>query len=458
VFNDDQADADADGIGDVCDDCTDTDGDGFGNPGYAANTCPDDNCPDTYNPAQTDTDGDGIGDACDFNGGFPQIDTVSTQCTRLVVQPFGNFGNQGDGTVNLDYVVSGDCDPGASIYVYDGSPVIVRIDGIDTLADYAVYGSSSFKIVSTGNSWQPTTSGPDFEEYRTGTFVTADSAIGLEKFWFAPQTLLSDCPFIVQLLKVYSFDGGTYSGVAIGEFIDWDVPSDQSAVNTGDFSTGDKLIYCQGVESNSSGCQSNANRYGGQALIGIGIGNNSCSIDLNVDPHGAYTASNNIYVYPTNGLVPSEIYTLMQNAGYSKDFTQEDQHAVMTFLANQTVAPGDTIYVYSVLTTVENGSAADLIDNVQNAKTWFSTILSPALNCTGCCVGATGNINCDENDVVDISDLTTLVNNLFVTFEPLCCEKEANVNGDAGGVIDISDLTKLVNSLFVTFEPLAACQ
>jgi N-acetylneuraminic acid mutarotase len=83
VANTDQADTDHDGpgngTGDACDSCTDTDGDGFGNPGFPASTCPVDNCPDVANPSQQDSDGDGIGDACD-------------PCTDTDGDGFGNPG------------------------------------------------------------------------------------------------------------------------------------------------------------------------------------------------------------------------------------------------------------------------------------------------------------------------------------------------------------------------------
>ena len=63
--NPNQSDADGDGTGDACDDCTDTDDDGYGNPGYPNPGCDEDNCPDDPNPSQADSDSDAIGNACE---------------------------------------------------------------------------------------------------------------------------------------------------------------------------------------------------------------------------------------------------------------------------------------------------------------------------------------------------------------------------------------------------------
>ncbi len=66
VANQAQEDADGDAMGDECDECTDTDEDGYGDPGFPANTCLTDNCPDISNPDQLDSDSDGVGDPCDI--------------------------------------------------------------------------------------------------------------------------------------------------------------------------------------------------------------------------------------------------------------------------------------------------------------------------------------------------------------------------------------------------------
>lgn len=72
-----------------------------------------------------------------------------------------------------------------------------------------------------------------------------------------------------------------------------------------------------------------------------------------------------------------------------------------------------------------------------------------------CCVGRTGNVDCDPANGTDISDLSALIDNLYVTFSPLCCPKAANVDGGAG--TDISDLSALIDYLYISFSPPPFC-
>jgi hypothetical protein len=82
--NEDQADADLDGIGDACDP-HDTDGDGIADR--------DDNCPSKANHSQDDADGDGTGDACDGdqgNNGLPDVvDQAYSQGYEIVTAGAG---------------------------------------------------------------------------------------------------------------------------------------------------------------------------------------------------------------------------------------------------------------------------------------------------------------------------------------------------------------------------------
>jgi hypothetical protein len=61
----------------------------------------------------------------------------------------------------------------------------------------------------------------------------------------------------------------------------------------------------------------------------------------------------------------------------------------------------------------------------------------------------TGNIDCDSDNRVDISDLTRLIDFLYVSYLPLCCTSEANVDGLDG--IDAADITALIQNLY--FDP-----
>ena len=452
LYNPSQADNDGDLIGNHCDNCTDIDGDGYGNPGYAANICPDDNCPSIYNPNQEDFDGDGVGDSCDFHA--PEIDEIWTECLGLMVDNDGNFGvkgNDGNGGCNLDYTYYGnECDQWADTYLYDGTPFVLRINGDDTLLSQAIYNTHSYLRVEWGNPYEGISTGLDYDLYKSGTFVTYDYSIGLEQWFWAPKAA-DTCNFIIKALRVYSFDGEQHDNVSIGTGIDWDIPSDAGADNEGGFDSTKRLIYQQGLEIDELGCQSNAARFGGEALLSIYL-NDTCMDSDAPQPYSAWVGSNAEIVWPARGFVPSQLDSMIHIPGYAIETDTVDLHTVMTYLVDQTLMPGDTLTIYSVLTTVRDGSLPTLLNNVAMAQSWFADHI--ASDCL-CCEGMRGNVNDDPTGMIDISDLVYLVDYMFTGGPMPPCLDEANVNGIE--VIDISDLVYMVDYMFSGGPPPVVC-
>ncbi|MBN1212181.1 MAG: Ig-like domain-containing protein, partial [candidate division Zixibacteria bacterium] len=73
-----------------------------------------------------------------------------------------------------------------------------------------------------------------------------------------------------------------------------------------------------------------------------------------------------------------------------------------------------------------------------------------------CCVDLTGNTDCSEIEEPDISDITRLIDFLYLSHDPLCCLPEADVNGSGGGP-DISDITYLIDHLYLSHKTLKEC-
>lgn len=89
-------------------------------------------------------------------------------------------------------------------------------------------------------------------------------------------------------------------------------------------------------------------------------------------------------------------------------------------------------------------------------RSTYSTMIKTNVSVGACCIGRTGNIDCDPGNGVDISDLSTLIDNLYISFSPLCCSQSANTDGQPG--VDISDLTALIDYLYISFSLTAVCQ
>ena len=95
------------------------------------------------------------------------------------------------------------------------------------------------------------------------------------------------------------------------------------------------------------------------------------------------------------------------------------------------------------------------LTELQSSITGETFVFNSVDAATNCCVGITGNVDGDAWGQVDISDLTFLIDHLFINFPELPCDEEANIDGD--GSIDIADLTFLIDHLFINFTPTSDC-
>jgi len=74
--------------------------------------------------------------------------------------------------------------------------------------------------------------------------------------------------------------------------------------------------------------------------------------------------------------------------------------------------------------------------------------------CDGCCLPPTvGDI--DQSGGVDITDISVLIDNQFISLTPLVCDEEGDV--DFSGAVDITDLSILIDNQFLTLTPLPPC-
>ncbi len=403
----------------------------------------------------------------------PDIDTISTACLSLAIHGNGSYGDQGSELVNMDYVNDGDCDPDADIYLYDGSPVVGWIDGADTVMYWSIFGGCGDSIYPTEVTYNY-----DIGNYvaNTTTVLVIDSSIAVEKTYYAPQDG-EDCNFILQHMRVYSYDNQDHDNLIIGEVVDWDIPSDSGSRNGSGFSGYEDwmAIWQYGAHYDDTvtrPCDTlkNNGRFGGMAFLTMykwdGYSNTIVPGDGAGRPfHNAYTIDNPTYVFGNDyGFEAPELCSLMTTTTAFSPYqpntpesTFVDLHSAMTFVDDYTLMVGETLNVWFSTFTLPIGS--DTIDVgavIEKSRDNFCEDILPGIEgyetdpfiCGyGCCNGVRGDV-LNDNGIVLVNDMVFLVNHLLKFGPGPYCMESGNLNADLASLVDISDIAYFKNLLY----------
>ncbi len=404
------------------------------------------------------------------------FDTITTQCgIPLVVSWDGNMGHFFSGLGNMGFPQpSPECDTNggdlnrgdARIYLGDASPIILRKDGSSINASWSIY-QDGFADPYVFQPFEPSSprgsfSGTHWDGYTTGTFMTSDSLVKLERTYWAPvgATNADSCKFILMRTRIFSANiSSSVTGLAIGDAFDFDVPSDSGTSNNiaGTDPTR-RMVYMRGFNSldTVADCYNNSLRYAGAALLTMYLKN----FVQSTTPYAGYNAASDSFVYPASGFIPEQLWANMQSTGYSNETRITDLHSVLVYkngAANTgwTLPANDTLTIWTVVAVVRptGGTAAQGLDSlkkeIDKASVWYYSSVRDYNPCC-CCIGTTGNVNVSVSETPDLSDLSLLIAYLTQTPRPtLPSCAEANIN--AVDDIDISDLSLLI--AYLTTDP-----
>jgi hypothetical protein len=390
------------------------------------------------------------------------------------------WGAGTSGGINLDYVESGlECGTRArdGFYLFSSSAfTILATSSAGAGAELSQVTNDANQADETGFDPSPTkgtiTGGVSvsgaYDSVYTGQFINQDTTIAFERTVYGPRSATpatAHLDYVVVLTKVYSADGQAHNHVTIGNVVDWDLPADSVPVNTSETSVPGSFVYVQGTDTTGhSGCQSHTNRFATEAFGG-GYTSDVCLSDP--DDYHSFNALIQTLMVDTafyrdgTPLVPSQPNPLVwwqetALAGLNGDLTHQDQAVWFTYKHDYNLGASDTLYYWTVLSTVRNGTLADLEAQVGYAKNWY---LGTVRGCEiGCCQNRVGDANMSGDDEPTIGDVTVMIDAKFITGTCtgiLNCLEEADINVSAPGPatcddITIGDITILIDYLFIT--------
>ncbi|PKK82437.1 MAG: hypothetical protein CVT49_13710 [candidate division Zixibacteria bacterium HGW-Zixibacteria-1] len=358
----------------------------------------------------------------------PETAVVSTTCLSLIYSNTGNMGNNGgnngNGGANMNYF--DDCDTTgnlsgmddvATVYLYDASPFLAWVDGLDTIFNYAMYDADWLSTEGFRPLESPVhdpVSYADYEYGYSGVYLSKDSSIAMTSEYFAPK-VSGSCDFVIVRQKFYNNSDVAAGQVFVGDIFDWDIPSDSGSENGSGYDATRKLMYMHGAEYDNDSIHNNDcvkadKRYGGVSYFGGYRLPYTGATDSFPNPKAMWTELNPEYVYPTNGFVGGQMYPLMvNNSGYyawestnpsMEDSLYQDLHLVTVF-GQYNIGVNDTLVFVKILASEYNGAMNGFEDNIDAARAWVAARTDifqwPAILTGRCCYGDPLSLDCADN-------------------------------------------------------------
>jgi hypothetical protein len=436
-----------------------------------------------------------------------KYDTLFTPSISVAVNNAGRMGAQilNDTISYMGFHPSLDCDNcyqgpnnNSGAYIGGASPFILHEQGTDTIVSAYVSGHSwlsKHSVSGRRDGFRPQGGIIDlgvngaFASISSNIFYSADSTVGLEVIYHAPQggetagpgsPLESIGNFINQEIKVFNVSGSKLFGVYVGDIVDVEVPADSSAntqfgaSNFSDFDEALDVMYAYGWETalpdtfcdgEAAGypndCADASKRYAGSVFLGgfrsyklIDIPESPSLLDYQADPRGVLSEKYQV-LFP-RGMGDLNYDSLLHHypldagwSGYEKYTSADPDSAAMdlvilTLYGQYDIGIYDTLYFHKQLLVeyqVETVKNADFLASVAVAKDYSKSK-------SGHCCRVWGVVgDADVNGVFDILDLIWMIDNKFKGQPGVLWpdpdngyECTAIMDFDANGIYDILDI------------------